>query len=668
MIVPRDPSRSAAARQQDADWAQYIAQQSRDPEAFDAQHSRFAAIFTGRRPHDGPPLVWQPNPATVDASNLARLMRAVDMTEYETLHRWSVEDRTGFWTAVLRELPVRFATPPTAIFDGSRGPTATVWLPGATFSCVDACFAADGQRTAIVFGTEREEETRSITYAELSALVDRCAAGIRRRGLAGRGVALYMPMTIECVAAYLGVIRAGGFVVSIADSFQAGELRTRLALGRAHAVVTVASYRRGGRPVTPHARVAEAGGPPAIVVTGPEGAPPTMRAEDCTWDDLIAAAPAIEAPAIGSASDTINVLFSSGTTGTPKAIPWTNLTPLKSAMDGRFHQDIHPHDVVAWPTNVGWMMGPWLIFATLLNGATMALFEGSPTTAEFVRFVTRVRVSVFGVIPALVRAWRRADLVDRGAWRAVRVFSSTGEASGQEDYLWLMSRTGYRAPIIEYLGGTEIGGAHITGTVVQPASPATFTTPALGIDVVLRTDTGSWAAPGEEGELFLVPPALGLSDRLLDQDHDSVYYRSCPAGPDGVPLRRHGDQMALLHQGFSAARGRADDTMNLGGIKVSSREIERVVDEHPAVYESAAVAVQIGAGGADHLVLFVVMREPRDTAQLKTELGRAIATALNPLYRVHDVVVVDALPRTASNKVLRRALRQRYVEGRTVGR
>jgi acetyl-CoA synthetase len=662
VIVPRDPPRSAAARRQDADWTQYIEHLSRDPKPFATQHARFATIFAGRRPQDGPPLVWQPTPSVVDASNLAQLMRATGFGEYADLHRWSIEDRTGFWTAVLRELPVRFTTPPSAILDGSGGPTATAWLPGAKLSCVDACFAADGRRTAIVFGSEDREELRSVTYAELSGLVDRFARGLRRRGLAGRGVALYMPMTVECVAAYLGVISAGGYVVSIADSFQAGELRTRLALGGAEAAVTVSSYQRGGRIVTPHARLVAADGPPAIVVTGVDGPPPTMRPHDCTWGDILDASEEPGAHVIGSGSDTINVLFSSGTTGTPKAIPWTHLTPLKSAMDGRFHQDIHPTDVVAWPTNVGWMMGPWLIFATFLNSATMALFEGSPTTAEFVRFVTRAGVSVLGVIPALVRAWRRDGLVDRQAWSGVRLFSSTGEASAQEDYLWLMSRTGYRAPVIEYLGGTEIGGGHITGTVMQPASPATFTTPALGIDVALRTDAGSWAAPGEEGELFLVPPALGLSDRLLAQDHDAVYYRDCPVGPGGVPLRRHGDQMALLHQGFTAARGRADDTMNLGGIKVSSREIERVVDEHPAVYESAAVAVQIGGGGADHLVLFTVLREPLDLAPLHAELARAIATSLNPLYRVHDVVAVDALPRTASNKVLRRELRRRYDE------
>jgi acetyl-CoA synthetase len=240
------------------------------------------------------------------------------------------------------------------------------------------------------------------------------------------------------------------------------------------------------------------------------------------------------------------------------------------------------------------------------------------------------------------------------------VFSSTGEASGQADYLWLMSRTRYRAPVIEYLGGTEIGGGHVTGTVVQPASPATFTTPALGIDVALLNDAGRAATVGDDGELFLIPPALGLSQVLLNHDHDAIYYKDCPQGPNGEVLRRHGDRMALLPHGFLKAQGRADDTMNLGGVKVSARELERVVDGHDAVYESAAIAVQPDGEGADRLIMCVVLAHAADRDDLRRALDGRLATELNPLFRIHDLMIVDALPRTASNKVMRRELRARY--------
>jgi acetyl-CoA synthetase len=225
-----------------------------------------------------------------------------------------------------------------------------------------------------------------------------------------------------------------------------------------------------------------------------------------------------------------------------------------------------------------------------------------------------------------------------------------------------MSRTGYRAPVIEYCGGTEIGGGHITGTVVQPASPTTFTTPALGLDFVILDEEGQPAADGEEGELFLVPPSIGLSQTLLNRDHDEVYFKICPEGPNGEVLRRHGDQMAHLAGGYFKAQGRADDTMNLGGIKVSSLELERVLEHHPSIYEAAAVAVQPGGEGAEKLVVFAVLSEKADKDELQRELGKTIASDLNPLFKLHDLVLVDSLPRTASNKLMRRELRRQYTE------
>lgn len=659
-IVPRSPPRSAQGTRQDDAWAAYAAATADAAPAFDDQLAAFRDIYAGRPADDGPPLAWLPTGDTSAGSNLARILTEYGFEDYASLHRWSVGDPAAFWTMVFEQMGVVFRRSPRAILDRSGGPAHPTWLPGARLHCVDSCFTADRDAVAIRAGREGAADVRTWTCGALDDLANRVANGLAARGLAGRGIALYMPMTPECVAAYLGVLRAGGHVVSIADSFAPPEIRTRIELGGASAVLTVEGYTRAGSWVPIYEKVRAAAAPPAVVI-GPEGSPPSgMRRGDLPWDDFLGAdtAPAIEAPA--TPSTTINVLFSSGTTGTPKAIPWTHATPLKCAMDGHFHQDIRPGDTVAWPTNVGWMMGPWLIFAALMNRASIALFEGSPASAAFVRFIETAGVSVLGVIPSLVRAWRTAGAVDDDVWRGVRVFSSTGEASNQADYLWLMSRTRYRAPVIEYLGGTEIGGGHITGTVVQPASPATFTTPALGIDVVLLDDDGRRTAPGADGELYLVPPALGLSQALLNADHDALYYADCPTGPHGEPLRRHGDRMAQLAQGFVAAQGRADDAMNLGGIKVSAREIERVVETDETVRESAAIAVRDPEDGADRLVLFVVPAAPAEAPALRARLAARIAADLNPLFRLHDLVVVAQLPRTASHKIMRRTLRAEY--------
>jgi acetyl-CoA synthetase len=265
-------------------------------------------------------------------------------------------------------------------------------------------------------------------------------------------------------------------------------------------------------------------------------------------------------------------------------------------------------------------------------------------------------VTVLGVVPSIVRKWRVEQMVDDGDFDSVRLVSSTGEASNEEDYAWLLERAG-RAPVIEYLGGTEIGGGHLTSTVLHPCSASTFTTPALGVDFVVLGEDGAPVPEGKTGELYLIPPALGMSQRLLNASHEEVYYRGCPRGPNGGILRRHGDRIERLPGGRYKAQGRADDTMNLGGIKVASVELERIVNEHEAVLESAAIGVTPREGGPEQLAVYVVLRSPIPADRLKRELSDAIARRLNPLYRVAEVVVMDALPRTASNKIVRRALR-----------
>jgi len=631
---------------------------------FDDQWREFQTILAGRDEAEGPLAVWSPSSALMRESNIGRAMAERGFVTYDEFHRWSCRERETFWSFVIARLGLVFHSEPARVLDPSGSPTNPRWLPGALLNCVDSCFQADPTKTAIVSGREDSSDLERISYGELQRRVNRVALGLFEHGFRpGDGIALYLPMTIDCVAAYLGIIRAGCHVISIADSFPPPEVERRLRIGKASGILTVDRYRRAGKKIELYRNVRDAAGPRAIVIATDPSRRPDLRPGDLLWEDLLSEGES--RPTHSAEPDEVtNVLFSSGTTGDPKAVPWTHLSAIKAAMDGHFHQDIRTTDVVAWPTNIGWMMGPWLIYATLVNNATMALYQGVPTREGFVRFVREAGVTVLGVIPSLVRAWRSVGAVD-DEWNRIRVFSSTGEPSGVEDYLWLMSRAGYRAPVIEYCGGTEIGGGYITGTVVQPASPSTFTTPALGLDLVLLDEEGNLVEQGGTGEVFLVPPSIGLSQRLLNRDHDEVYHTGCPAGPNGETLRRHGDRIARLPAGFYSAQGRADDTMNLGGIKVGSLEIETTVDSHPAVAESAAVGVQPDGAGADRLVIFARLADGIALDRLRQELSEILAKRLNPLFKIHDLIAVDELPRTASNKLIRRELRDRYAtEGR----
>jgi acetyl-CoA synthetase len=458
-------------------------------------------------------------------------------------------------------------------------------------------------------------------------------------------------MTIESVVAYLGIVLSGAVVVSIADSFAPEEIETRVRIAGADLAITQDVIRRAGKTLPMYEKVVEADVGRVIVVE--TGADVGTRSTDLTWTEFLSNRTEFDAVA-RDPDDYGNILFSSGTTGDPKAIPWTHIAPLKAASDGHYHHDIHPTDVVAWPTNLGWMMGPWLIYASLVNGATMALFDDVPTHPDFPRFVEEAGVSVLGVVPSLVAAWRASGIAEPCDWSQIRLFSSTGEASNASDMAYLMDLAGNK-PIIDYIGGTELAGGYMACTVLQPCIPATFTTPTLGGGVHILDEAGN---PTTSGELFIEPPAVGLSIELLNRDHHEVYYAGTPS--IGVVVRRHGDHIEQLANGHYRTQGRVDDAMNLGGIKVSSAEIERAVLGSPGLRESAAIGVEPPGGGPSKLVMYVVSDGEVDRQELMAAMQQRIRTGLNPLFKIADVVVVDVLPRTASAKVMRRSLRDDY--------
>jgi len=595
-------------------------------------------------------VAWQPDADTIERANLTAVIRERGLSSYKELHEWSADVRGAFWDMVVKRLGIVFDVAPDQIVTGP--PRDPQWLPGARLNIVDSCLTAPGDKIAVVYRSEGVNHR--LSYAELRRLIDQFAHGLERRGVgAGDRVAIAMPMTVESVVAYLGTVAVGATVVSVADSFAPHEIATRLRITAPSLVVTQDRFVRAGREHAMFGKAVEAGARSCVVVDTGAGIP--IRDGDIAWSNfLVDAGPFDTIPCAPDGH--VNILFSSGTTGEPKAIPWTHLTAIKSAMDGHFHHDIHRDDIVAWPTNLGWMLGPWLIFASLINGATMALYDDVPTGGGFVDFVREAGVTVLGFVPSIVAAWRANRVLEDADWVDVRLLSSSGEASDPGDYAWLMDIAG-GVPVIEYCGGTEIGGGYIAGTVLHDAVPATFTTPALGLDVRILDEDGN---PADNGEMYIVPPSFGLSQELLGRDHDKVYYEGVPEAD--VPLRRHGDHMERLSNGYYRALGRTDDTMNLGGVKVSSAELERVVGVVEGASEVAAVAVQPPGGGPSRLVIYAIP-EPGvvpDPGVWRGLMQEAIRSELNPLFRIEDVIVVGDLPRTASAKIMRRELRARH--------
>jgi acetyl-CoA synthetase len=617
---------------------------------FAAHLALYRLAYEGRRLKDGPGPAWVPSKSDVHSSNIGKMMAERRLTSSEDLRRWSVDRREEYWSAMIRKLGIVFRTKPTRILTEPVDPRHPEWLAGAQLNIAESCFNAAPNKTAIIFGREGSNAIQKMTYGQLHRLSSRIANGLDALGLErGERIALFLPMTPEAVAAYLGIVLSGRCVVGIADAAAPPEFAKRARIAGARAVFTVDSYLRDGKVHEIYAKVIEADGPQAVVISR-EGGETHPGRNDIAWADFLSDRDTYDAVP-GRPSDYTNILFSSGTTKDPKAIPWTQTTPIKSAADAYLHQDVRPSDVLAWPTSFGWMMGPWLTYASLVNKATMALYVGATTTRAFGEFVAGARVTMLGVVPKLVRSWKTDGAMEGLDWHRIRVFSSTAEPSTPDEMLYLMFLAGYR-PIVEYCGGTEIGGGYITGTVVQPCAPSMFTTPALGLELEIL-DGGR---PAARGEVFLVPPSIGLSTELLNYDNDEEYYDNVPKGVHGEVLRRHGDQIERLGGGYYRHLGRIDDMININGVKTSSEEIRSVL-RNELVYDSKPIAVDIDRSGQHRLVVYAVPRDPgllgsdELRTQLRLDFQRAIKENLNPLLaHVEDVVLVSELPQTGPGK------------------
>jgi len=627
---------------------------------FEVHQALFDFVYSAEG-ETGPNPAWIPSIKGIKKTRAYEFWTAIGLNSYEELHAWSCNNRMDFWKEVTKKIGIVFSYEYDQIAEMGN-PQSPNWFKGARMNIVDSCFKNNNKNKVAITFKDEGGNVHCWSYNELNKYSNQVANGLVMLGLSkGDKIAIDMVMTAESVAIYLGVIKAGCTIVSIPDSLAPAEVQKRLEISGAKLLFTQDVLFRGGKELPLYDKILEAKPEKIVVLPMQNPSNIVLREQDLYWNEFLSDEKKFDTVQCNP-MDHINILFSSGTTGVPKAIPWNHTTPVKCAADGLFHHDIHKGDVVAWPTNLGWMMGPWLIFASFLNGASIALFYGTPTGREFGKFVQDVKVNMLGVVPSIVKQWKGTNCLEGLDWSCIRNFSSTGESSNAEDMFWLMGISGYK-PIIEYCGGTEIGGGYVCGSMTQAAAAAYFTTPAMGLDFRVLDDVGE---PVEQGEVFIIGPSIGLSVELLNQDHHKMYYEDTPEF-DGKPMRRHGDEIEVVPNGFYRAHGRVDDTMNLGGIKVSSIEIERTLNKMSGVLETAAIAVNLSQGGPSKLVVYVVLgkKEPPDAETLKKGFQRLIKLELNPLFKIMDVCIIKKLPRTASNKVMRRILRKQYSEEST---
>lgn len=623
----------------------------------------------------GQQIAWRPNESWIRESNLYRLMQRHGIDSYEELMRRSVADIGWFWEAALEDLDIEFYEPYESIVDLSAGIQLPVWCVGGRLNIVHNLLDKwqDGpmrDRDALRWEGEGGR-IRTLTYKELHRAVCRCANALRRLGLGkGDAIGLYMPMTPELCIAFLAIAKIGGIILPLFSGYGPSAIATRLNDAGARALFTAnGAYRRGAavnmKIIADEALVDVPTVEHVIVhrhLEMTEEAPFT-EGRDKWWHEIVPMEPDRAETERTSAEDVLMIIYTSGTTGRPKGAVHTHCGfPIKAAQDIFHCMDLKPGECMYWMSDMGWMMGPWLVFGTLCIGATMVFYDGAPDYPDVDRvwqLVEDHRVTHLGVSPTLIRALRRfgTEPIRNHDLSHLRVVGSTGSPWDPESWTWLFENAlDQQKPILNYSGGTEISGGILCGNLFKPLKPCAFSGPVPGMDVDVVDDAGD-PVREQVGELVIRQPWIGMTRGFWkdDQRYLDTYWSRF----DNVWV--HGDFAAIDEDGLWYILGRSDDTIKVAGKRVGPAEVEAILNAHEAVTESAVVGVPHDIKG-EEIVAFVVLTDSHEPSEeLRITLMRRITQELGKPLTPRDVKFVTALPKTRNAKVMRRVIRAAYL-------
>jgi acetyl-CoA synthetase len=586
--------------------------------------------------------------------------------------RKSTTGISWFWDAVLRDLEIQFSKPYSAIVDLSEGKPWAHWCVDGEMNIVHNMldkYAGTKIDQRLAIKSEIEDGTaRTLTYKELREEVNKMSAALRRLGLGkGDAIGVFMPMVPEIVIAMLAIIKIGGIFLPLFSGFGAAAIVSRLKDADAKALFTAAgSYRRGKfcamKPIADEA-ASQIPTLRHLIVLNPAG---EWLTENVRSDSVPAPAhPSdMDAPTERtSAEDTMMLIYTSGTTGKPKGAVHTHCGfPIKSAQDMWHGLDLHPDETLFWMTDMGWMMGPWEVFGTLVLGATMMIYDGAPDFPAPDRvwaLVDRHKVTALGVSPTLIRALRRHgdEIVHRHDLSSLRKFASTGEPWNPDPWMWLFQNVGRgKLPIINYSGGTEISGGILMGNVLTPMKPCAFSGPLPGMAADVVDENGK-SVRGKVGELVIREPWIGMTRGFWKdrQRYLDAYWSRWPN------VWVHGDWAAIDDDGLWYILGRSDDTIKIAGKRLGPAEVESILVAHAQVSEAAAIGVPDPIKG-ESLVCFCVLKKgATGDVDLASELRKKVANELGKALAPKEVLFVGDIPKTRNAKVMRRVVRAAFL-------
>lgn len=619
-------------------------------------------------------VVWRPSPELVEGSQLMALIRQTGADSYEDLQEKSMADPAWFWDNLLRFLDMRFYQPYDRVMDISGGKPWTMWCLGgstnAYLNCIDKHKDTAVWDSPYLHFNGENGDRLSLSYREFDSEVCRLANALKQLGIGiGDVVGLYLPMIPEVFMTFFACAKVGAIGMPLFSGFGPAPIAVRLQESAARAVVTADGTWRKGQPSEMKSVLDEAlaDAPDiqtVIVVDRMRGSVPVAMQDgrDHWWADLVTPQQGECATEELPAETPLTLAFTSGTTGKPKGIIQTHVGFVtKIALDVDLTTDFRTGDCYFWLSDFGWMVGAMSAVTSAYMGGALVVAEGAPDfpdAGRFWRLIAKYGVTHFGIAPTAVRGAMRfgSEMVREHDLSSLKVLMTAGEPATPDAWNWLFKVIGdSKLPIINITGGTEVGCAIVTGTVIHDLKPCSFSGPSLGSGAAVFDDTGQPIAPGQVGELVMTQPSIGLTKGFWGEGGRERYLEAY--WQDYPDVWRHGDFALIDEDGFWYLLGRSDDTIKVAGKRTGPAEIEALAMATGKIEEAAVIGLPDQMSGSVIGLIVIPKAQFASDNALKADLSAAVVEGMGRAYRPREIHFVPDLPRTRSMKVMRRVIR-----------
>lgn len=616
--------------------------------------------------------VWFPSDDYIKKTRLYQLMSQSGFTSYDDYYKYSISDISSFWDSAIKSLNIEWYQPYVQVLDLSNGIMYPEWFVNGKLNVVHnaldkwALNESTKNENALIWESD-DGEIVSYTFFELYEEVNRVANGLVALGLKEKDiVTIYMPMIPETVIAMLAISKIGAIFSPAFSGYKSDAVATRINAAKAKYLITADGFKRRGKTINLKTEADKAAlSSPSIekvIMVKRTNEEVHWTDRDVLWDDLRSNKSTFETRKTNG-NNPYMIIYTSGTTGKPKgALHSHHGFPLKSAFDAGICMDVCQGDTLFWYTDMGWMMGPFMVYGGLINGATILMFEGTPdypTPSRIWEIVERHQVTHLGISPTLIRSLMNLDekYATSNDLSTLKMIGSTGEPWNEDPWMWLFDKVCRRKiPIFNYSGGTEISGGIFGNVLVKPIAPVSFNAALPGMDVEVYNENGH-PIRNEVGELVLRQPWVGMTNGFYNENdrYEETYWSRFEN------TWVHGDWVILDDEGFYTITGRSDDTLNVAGKRIGPAELESVFVEHEAVIEAGVIGIPDEIKGEQPIAFVVIKDGYKDLELLKEEIIQHAIDRLGKAIAPRTVHIVEDLPKTRNAKVMRRAIKAAYL-------